>query len=253
MSFLRGICARVCDCALVSRTPLQPTDPPLSLLFPRPNSFSGDELSLQVSILGPDGASLYSEGPLRVSEASGYSVPASEGSFRLRLFRQGIYKVTLSNPSTNSPRTVAFAWLLGRDSDDAFTARGVPPAGAAAAGSDSTVEQTVAAMLARVSRVHKSLDEVVSLQQFSDVRFSRAFSAAKLTGGRVMGWTLFESALVVAVAVLQALWIRSFEVRGPLAAFLASSSARFGKGASAASLRTGAVSRHTGNAASHAV
>ncbi len=208
--------------------------------------------------MGPDGASLYSEGPLRVSEASGYSVAASEGSFRLRLFRQGMYKVTLSNPSANSPRTVAFAWLLGRDADDAFTARGVPPAGAAAGaagGSDATAEQTVAAMLARVSRVHKNLDEVVALQQFSDVRFSRAFSAAKLTGGRVMGWTLFESALVVAVAILQALWIRSFEVRGPLAAFLATSSARFGKGASAASLRAGggAVSRHAGHAASHAV
>ena len=167
--------------------------------------------------MGPDGESLYSEGPYRTNERTHMAEPASEGSFRFRLFRLGLYKVTLKNPSASSPRTVTFGWLLGRDADDAFTARGMAPgAGGSGAGGAPSRNASVLFldMLARVSRVHKSLDEVVAWQQFVDVRFARSASAAGQTSWRVQWWTIIESAVVVLVAMAQTYMIQSFEVRG---------------------------------------
>ena len=148
-------------------------------------------------------------------------MPASEGSFRFRLFRLGSYKVALRNPSSSSARTVTFGWLLGKDADDAFTARGLAPGGGkggsgsgVAGGAPRNASELFLDMLGRVSRVHKSLDEVVAWQQFVDVRFARSVHAAGQTSWRVQWWTIIESAVVVLVAVAQTYLITSFEVRG---------------------------------------
>ena len=170
-----------------------------------------------MSIVGPDGESLYSEGPYRTNEKTRLAEPASEGSFRFRLFRLGSYKVTLKNPSPSSARTVTFGWLLGRDGDDAFTARGLAPGagkGGAAGAAPRNASELFVDMLARVSRVHKSLDEVVAWQQFVDVRFARGAHAAAQTAWRVQWWTILESSVVVLVAIAQTYMIQSFEVRG---------------------------------------
>ena len=155
--------------------------------------------------------------------------------------------MTLFNPSASYPRTVAFAWLLGKDADDAYTARG---------GGVGNASETLDDMLARASRVHKSLDELSALQQFVDVRFARALHAAGLTGGRVQWWTLAESLVVVLVAAAQAYLITSFELRGPLGVFLGKRSGggggggAFASGAAAAKMRGGAGAGGHGHAAS---
>lgn len=175
-----------------------------------------------MTIVGPDGENLYSEGPFRTNERSRTAEAASEGSFRFRLFRMGEYKVTITNPSSTSPRTVTFSWLLGRDVDDAFTARGLTPGrggkgGAAPLGTGPDLRNAsdvLLDMMGRVSRVHKSLDEVVAWQQFVDVRFARSMNAAGQTSGRVQWWTLLESAVIILLAVAQTYMIQSFEVKG---------------------------------------
>ena len=205
---------------------------------PSPPLPSGDELNLQVTITDPEGQVVYTEGPFRTHEITGNVGPASEGSFRFRLFRVGTYRVTLFNPTSSASRRVTFAWLVGRDADDAYTARGLPPGGFGGAEQPRNATGYVTTMIERASRVHKNLDELVALQQFADVRFSRALHAAKLTLGRVSGWTLFESAVVVLVSFLQALLLRSFQVQGPLAKYLRAlaTSGRGGAGARAAHL-----------------
>ena len=207
--------------------------------------------------MGPDGESLYSEGPYRTNERTHMAEPASEGSFRFRLFRLGLYKVTLKNPSASSPRTVTFGWLLGRDADDAFTARGMAPgagggAGAGGAGGAPSRNASVLFldMLARVSRVHKSLDEVVAWQQFVDVRFARSASAAGQTSWRVQWWTIIESSVVVLVAMAQTYMIQSFEVRGATSwlggGARGGSGGSFSKGASAGRLGGVGGAQHRG-------
>jgi hypothetical protein len=212
-----------------------------------------------VSITGPDSEDLYSEGPYRTNEVTRLAEPASEGSFRFRLYRIGKYRVALTNPSSSSPRTVTFAWLLGKDADDAFTSRGLPPkgaAGGAGGGGGRNASDTVLDIAARVSRVHKSLDEVVALQQFVDVRFARSMAAAALTSGRVQWWTIAECAIVVLAAVLQTLVIQRFDVRAPVF----NAGARLGAGAGASRMhhggpvhRSGAHHHHKTQSGHHAV
>ena len=68
-------------------------------------------------------------------------------------------------------------------------------------------------MMGRVSTLHKSLDELSSLQQYADVRFKRHLSTAVSTHGRVVRYTLVETAAIVLVAILQVLVLRRFDIR----------------------------------------
>ena len=84
-------------------------------------------------------------------------------------------------------------------------------------GGSRNASLTVAAMMSKLSKLHKSIDEIGSLQQYADVRFKRHLSTAVSTNSRVARFTLAETAAVVAVAVLQVLVLRRFDlrVRGP--------------------------------------
>lgn len=190
---------------------------------------SGDALSLRVSIRGPDGRMLYQEGPTEDVMKDGWphTQDVSEGSFRFILPRPGTYTVILANPSASSPRTASLAWLVGRDDDDPFTAgkgKKTPKDGeedassqqqqaAAAIGSKANAAAYAEAMLARVSRLHKRLDEVYALQQYADVRFARHMRTTDSTHWRVWAWSLGETAVVLLVAVGQVLVVRNFQYR----------------------------------------
>jgi len=169
----------------------------------------------------------------------------------------GEYKVTLTNPSSSSPRTVTFSWLLGRDADDAFTARGgVPGRGLSRGGTPGgaggpdlrNASDLLSDMLARVSRVHKSLDEVVAWQQFVDVRFARSMNSAGLTSGRVQWWTLLESSIIILLAVVQTYLIQQFEIKGQYIAMGPGGGGAFqgfsARGAGAGRLAAGGSSRN---------
>ena len=67
--------------------------------------------------------------------------------------------------------------------------------------------------MARLSKLHKAIDEVGSLQQYADVRYRRHLSTAVSTNSRVARFTIAETAAVMLVAVVQVLVLRRFELK----------------------------------------
>ena len=159
------------------------------------------------------GEELYCEGPMCVKgENSWDDAPASEGSFRFYVAVKGIHRISLSNPSYRDSRTVSFAWLLGKDDDDMYVNDWDPHTGDSIDSSKNT-SAFVQDLKSRVSHVHKRIDEVIALQQFADVRFKRHLQTAESTHFRVFVWTLIETFFVLAVAAIQVLIIRRFDIK----------------------------------------
>lgn len=161
------------------------------------------------------GEELYREGPTRTASLdswTGATEPASEGSFHFYVSGEGVHRVALSNPSSSDSRTVSFAWLLGKDDDDAYVDDWDPRADDFGGASKNTTA-FVQALMSRVSRVHKRIDEVISLQQFADVRFKRHLQTTESTHGRVLVWSLIETFFVLLVAVTQVIIVRRFDVK----------------------------------------
>jgi hypothetical protein len=179
---------------------------------------SGSVLDLSVVITSSRGEELYREGPTRASsdEWSGETEPVSEGSFRFYISAEGVHRIALSNPSLYDSRTVSFAWLLGKDDDDGFENDDWDGAGIdGGVGGSKNATAYVKSLLSRVSHLHKRIDEVVSLQQFSDVRFKRHLQTAESTHWRVLVYTLVETFVVLGVAAIQVLIIRRFDLKRP--------------------------------------
>lgn len=137
--------------------------------------------------------------------------------------------------------TVSFAWLFGKDDDDVYTSKyyqggkdnknaqgavGSSSSGgsgsgdvstdlsSAFAGSLSSPSEYVVAMLKRVSRLHKRIDDVTAVQQFADVRFARHLRTVESTHRRVAYWTAIETSVILISAVLQVLLVRRFDFKG---------------------------------------
>ena len=179
---------------------------------------SGSSLDLTVIITSARGEELYREGPTRPASNTWAddTEPASEGSFRFYVSEAGVHRITLSNPSAYDSRTVSFAWLLGKDDDDGWVNEDWDDDGGAAVdATGKNVTAYVRGLLARVSHLHKRIDEVVSLQQFSDVRFKRHLQTAESTHWRVLAYTLIETCVVLGVAAVQVLIIRRFDLKRP--------------------------------------
>ena len=196
---------------------------------------SGEELGAEVSIVDAHGNTVYHEGPRRpVYDEGGGAAdeePAAEGSFRFALEAEGILRVSVSNPS-EGPRTVTLAWLKGRDEDDAFTAGedAEGGGGGAAWGDDGepvdahgealmanprNASAFAKRMLGRVSRLHKAIDGLVAQQAYADVLAKRAASTLVRVQARVNKVSLIQALVVIAVAVLQVLAIRRFDLKLP--------------------------------------
>jgi hypothetical protein len=182
--------------------------------------------------VGPDGsgggaaaAPLYSAGPTEDRGRGAGEEPASEGSFRFVVPRAGVVRIALTNPSESDARTVSFAWLMGRDRDDPYTARGGAREGGGGGGfggggdggdgGDDNATAYMVQMLRRVSTLHKDIDDVTAVQQFADVRFARHLNTVESNKRRLFGWTLAETVVVVLSAVLQVLVVRSFDYARP--------------------------------------
>jgi hypothetical protein len=176
---------------------------------------SGSDLDLTVVVTSGRGEELYREGPTRPSSVdswSGATEPASEGSFRFYVTSEGVHRIALSNPSSYDTRTVSFAWLLGKDDDDGWVN---DDDWDDSDSSNGNVTAYVKSLLSRVSHVHKRIDEVISLQQFSDVRFKRHLLTAESTHWRVLAYTVMETLVVLGVAAIQVLIIRRFDLKRP--------------------------------------
>jgi hypothetical protein len=201
---------------------------------------SGDELNLQVVVHDPSGDRLYAEGPTtEVTDEAGYtySRPASEGSFRFATARAGTHRVTLFNPSASSPRTVTFAWLVGKDDDDPFAARFARGAGRGGKGEGEgdgrgeeeeedgdggeaggpssprggNLTSVVLGMMRRVSRIHKKIDDLTAVQQFADVRFGRHHQTVESTNRRVAWWTAGETVTIILAAYLHYVLVKRID------------------------------------------
>jgi hypothetical protein len=172
---------------------------------------SGDELSLAVTIFGPDNAQVYQEGPLRPQypeHGDPVYLLQSEGSFKFHATQYGAYRLEFRNPSFQDSRTVTFGFLKGRDDDDAFIQKYKDDPDMRKHVDDFTYD-----MLDKASALHRKLDEISALQQHADVRFKRHLNTAASTNGRVLQWTLIELLVYLLIVVGAALVMRRFRIK----------------------------------------
>jgi hypothetical protein len=172
---------------------------------------SGDVLNARVSIYEPTGASMYSEGPENADWDGEDPERAfvSEGSFKFVAQRAGTYKIEIENPSSSYERSVAFAWLVGRDDDDPFVSKD----DAAKASAGGNVTSAVYSLKRQASHLHKKIDELVAMVQYADVRFKRHHDTVESTNSRVFRYTLVETAAVLASMLLSILFVRRLDIK----------------------------------------
>jgi len=172
---------------------------------------SGDVLNARVSIYEPGGATVYSEGPENADWDGEDPERAfvSEGSFKFVAQRAGTYKIELENPSSSYERSVAFAWLVGRDDDDPFVVK----EDAAKAGAGGNVTSAVYSLKKQASHLHKKIDELVAMVQYADVRFKRHHDTVESTNSRVFRYTLVETAAVLGSMLLSILFVRRLDIK----------------------------------------
>jgi hypothetical protein len=173
---------------------------------------AGDDLSLRVVVESPSGEKLYEEGPVSASSYDDdyyYGAhPTREGAFSFKTGEKGTYKVTLSNPLASSDRMVVFGWLKGRDDDD--------PIGVALNDPDALTPTTASeyayVLMSKVSAIHKKLDDISSVQQYTDVRFHRNLQTVESTKLRLKVFTLGETAAIIISVVLTILFFRTLKL-----------------------------------------
>ena len=164
---------------------------------------SGDVLSAKVTISLPDGKVAYTAGPDNAEWDGDDPDEAyvSEGAFKFVAPAAGTYRLDVENPSPSAERGIALAWLLGRDDDDPFTARGANLTGA------------ISTLKKQTSHVHKKIDELTALMQYADVRYRRHLQTAESTNKRITRFTLLETAAIALSTALSVLFVRRLEFR----------------------------------------
>lgn len=179
-----------------------------------------------------------SQGSILYSSSSdstnGDSEQQKEGSFRFVIPRPGKLTISLENPSP-SLRAVSFAWLLGSDDDDPFVAkrsardglqerfdeRKEGGGGGVLIGNEKDVNSFTQSMLKKVSTLHKDIDDVISLQQFADVRFARHLDTVESNKRRLLWWTVTETIVILVSSALHVIVVQHvFDYRGFKRAFV---------------------------------
>jgi emp24/gp25L/p24 family/GOLD len=201
-----------------------------------------DTLSIAVTISGPDGSILYKKGPRNED----YKEPETEeeairmdrelnsewiteGSFRFIVPRAGTYRIDITNPSQAYERTVAFAFLLGKDNDDSFApdfdpngvggivdedGSGIPGVGVP---KQATVQEAMDALKKQTSKVHQKLDEVVAMSSYADVRFKRHLQTVMSTNDRMLKYTLAETAVIILSVFFSIVFVSRLNLKSPYA------------------------------------
>jgi hypothetical protein len=177
------------------------------------------------------GSILYSSSS---DSTNGDSEQQKEGSFRFVIPRPGKLTISLENPSP-SLRAVSFAWLLGSDDDDPFVAkrsardglqerfdeRKEGGGGGVLIGNEKDVNSFTQSMLKKVSTLHKDIDDVISLQQFADVRFARHLDTVESNKRRLLWWTITETIVILVSSALHVIVVQHvFDYRGFKRAFV---------------------------------
>jgi len=160
-----------------------------------------------------------------------------EGSFRFVIPRPGKLTILLENPSP-SLRAVSFAWLLGSDDDDPYVAKrsardgirerfderkggGGEGGGVFSGGNEKDANSFTQSMLKKVSTLHKDIDDVISLQQFADVRFARHLDTVESNKRRLLWWTITETIVILVSSALHVIVVQHvFDYRGFKRAFV---------------------------------
>jgi hypothetical protein len=176
------------------------------------------------------GSILYSSS----SDSTNGDSEQKEGSFRFVIPRPGKLTISLENPSP-SLRAVSFAWLLGSDDDDPFVAkrsardglqerfdeRKEGGGGGVLIGNEKDVNSFTQSMLKKVSTLHKDIDDVISLQQFADVRFARHLDTVESNKRRLLWWTVTETIVILVSSALHVIVVQHvFDYRGFKRAFV---------------------------------
>jgi hypothetical protein len=76
-------------------------------------------------------------------------------------------------------------------------------------------------MLKKVSTLHKDIDDVISLQQFADVRFARHLDTVESNKRRLLWWTVTETIVILVSSALHVIVVQHvFDYRGFKRAFV---------------------------------
>jgi len=144
---------------------------------------TGGFLDIDAKVVGPDDRNVYTV------------QKETEGRFTFISHESGVYRFCFSNAmSTVTPKTVSFNLMLGEGSrrDQVAKSEHLSP-----------LEKSVMAL-------SEGLQQIQAEQEYMKMRERTHRNTSESTNARVLWWSLIEAAALVAMSVLQILYLRNF-------------------------------------------